>query len=300
MSARSGELNNLRGLNLNRTMKYLADKSEQEAKQQLFEDMVAFLDELPPNSEMDCNKDKDFLFHFEASRLLLVRDTLLACGVKPDDEMAVLDFGYLDGLFQEFLHRFFPKARLDICDRPASGIFTDEAYLKLICGRKYLNLIARDINDLDVSMGPYRVVILGEIIEHLDPTCVMEVLRKLRKVVSPGGVLLITTPNAAGLYHCWMTLRDKDRVQVAPIPDPLHGLGHIHLWSGRILRQTAEHVGWAFNDICYYHGREGEKFAQARRTWGDLKGQVLLRAIEFLASRTPRYRGYFVATFIAR
>jgi 2-polyprenyl-3-methyl-5-hydroxy-6-metoxy-1,4-benzoquinol methylase len=111
----------------------------------------------------------------------------------------VLDFGYLHGLFQEFVHRFFSNAHFQICDRPTSPIFTDPAYLELIRQRKYLELIPRDINDLDANMGPYRVILLGEIIEHLDPTHVMEILRKLRKMILPGGALVITTPNGGSL-----------------------------------------------------------------------------------------------------
>ena len=146
---------------------------------------------------------------------------------------------------------------------------------------------------------PTPAVLLGEIIEHLDPSHVLEILRKLRAVVAPGGVLVVTTPNGAGLYNCLMTLRNRDQIQVAPIPTPLVGIGHIHLWSGPVLRETAEYAGWKFKDIQYYHGREAEKFARARRIWGGLKAQLLLRGIEFLANRTPNYRGFFVATFTA-
>ena len=286
---------------MNPRVEYLAGKTGREAQQQLFEDMVAFLDELPPDSDLQITKHKDFLFCFEACRLLIVRNMLLACGLKPEDQMEILDFGYLHGLFQEFVHRFFPQARFTVCDRPGSPIFSDEAYLKIIRRRNYLTLTPRDINDLDENMGgPYRVVLLGEIIEHLDPTRAMEILGKLRKLVLPGGVLIVTTPNAGGLYNCYMTLRDKGPVQVAPIPDPMVGVGHIHLWSERTLRETAEYVGWSLKDIQYYHGREGEMFVGVRRKWLGFKAQILLRGIEFLANRTPKLRGFFVASFTAK
>jgi hypothetical protein len=76
-------------------------------------------------------------------------------------------------------------------------------------------------------------------------------------------------------------------------------VGHIHLWTGSVLRETAEYVGWKFKDIQYYHGREGEMFGEARKRWGGLKTQIFIRGIEFLANRTPKYRGFFVATFTA-
>jgi hypothetical protein len=262
-------------------------------RDELFKQMVDFLDQLPPNSDVSITKNKPFLFHFEASRLLIVRDMLLNCGIKPDEKFEILDFGYLHGLFQEFVHRFFPKAHLTVFDRPDSTIFQDREYQSLIGKRDYLKLLPGDINEFDDTMGPYRVIFLGEIVEHLNPTDVVELLQKFRKSISPGGTLLITTPNAAGLYNCYITVRNKGRVQDPPIPMPLVGMGHIHLWSETLLRQTAEFAGWKFKEIKFYHGREGEIFEKIPLF------NISMRVIKFLADRKPRLRGFFVATFLA-
>ena len=85
-------------------------------------------------------EDWDYLFHFEAERLLTMRQALLDAGFKPDTEFQVLDFGYLHGIVPEFLHRFFPRSTFTVFDHPASPNFSNPEYLSLIQSRSYLTL----------------------------------------------------------------------------------------------------------------------------------------------------------------
>lgn len=266
-------------------------------QKELADQMLEFLNENPPNPDIEMSKDADFLYHFEAARNLLVRECLKSAGINPSAELSVLDFGYLTGITQEFIHRYLPKARFMVFDHPNSPIFKDEAYLKIIRRRTYLQLEPLDVSKAERIPGSYDIIFLGEIIEHLDPSAVANFLNVLRNSAKPDCVLVITTPNATGLYNCWMTMTGKAPVQVAPIPNPVHGYGHIHLWSPAILNQTAEHFGWAPKEVRYYHGREAEMFARAKRKWAGLKATFFLRGIEFLANRKPTLRGFFVATY---
>jgi hypothetical protein len=100
-----------------------------------------------------------------------------------------------------------------------------------------------------------------------------------------------------------MTLRWKCSIEVAPIPNPLHGYGHIHLWAPDVLNQTAEFYGWTPHLTNYYHGREGEMFERVREKWpsdwDSLKDYLSMRRIEYVAERKPRMRGFFVSSFRA-
>ncbi|MDB6064951.1 MAG: hypothetical protein JWR26_1159 [Pedosphaera sp.] len=263
----------------------------------LAERMRKFLDELPLSADLEWTKSKTFLFEFEAARMLIVLDILAKAGIKPEMEFEMLDFGYLHGLTQEFLHQFFPHSKITVCDRPDSPIFSDQHYLSRISERAYLKLVPCDIADIPDGPAQYQVIMLGEIIEHLDPTRVTSILFKLRKLIKPGGVLIVTTPNGAGLYNCFMTLTGKALVVSPPIPYPVMGYGHIHLWTGNNLRETAEYCGWSFKDIQFYHGREGEMFASGRAEWMSFKTQVFLKGLKFLTDRYPKARGFYVAAF---
>lgn len=270
---------------------------ETKKQSSLADQMLDFLSSTPLPPDLQWSKDRDFLFHFEAARHLIICQMLESAGITREKEIRVLDFGYLHGLTQEFLHRAFPRAAITVCDVPSSPIFGDAQYMASIEQRGYVKLIPCDIKDVGKLRDTFDVIILGEVIEHFDPTTTARALDDLKRITKPGGLLVVTTPNAAGLYNCWMTLRQRDIIQVAPLPNKTFGLGHIHLWSLRLLRETAEYFGWEFKEAQFYHGREAEKFEEIRSAWVGLNAQITIRLLRFLTNRNPAWRGFFVALF---
>lgn len=263
----------------------------------LAEDMLAFVSNLPAGTGLDWVKDRSFLYHFEAARLLLMREAILEAGISQNQTLRVLDFGYLHGLVPEFLHRFFPQAQFVVQDHPDSPNFRNPEYLALIRRRSYLTLQPQDIGDWSPPNEKFDVIVLGELIEHLDPTAVAKFLKALRVCVKPDGVLIITTPNAAGLYNSILTILGRDGVTAPPIPDSIMNYGHIHLWPPRVLAQTAEHFGWRARQISYFHGREAEAFERSAKHWGSLTHQIMIRTVKLVATKKPKLRGFYVASF---
>ena len=263
-------------------------------------EMLTFLEETPLTKDLQWTKDLDFLYHFEAERQLIVRDLLDKAGVRPQSPIKVLDFGFLHGLTQEFFYRAFPQSKITVCDLPSSPIFESKTYLEAIGKRDYLRLVPLNLDDVTTLPEKYDVIILGEVIEHLDPTQVARAFVNLRKVASPKCVFIITTPNGAGFYNSWMMLQQKNVIQSPPIPDKTFGYGHIHLWSLNILKLTADHYGWTFLDARFYHGREGEMFEEVKAAWGSLGTQIKVRLLKFIAERTPKWRGFYVAAFTVK
>jgi 2-polyprenyl-3-methyl-5-hydroxy-6-metoxy-1,4-benzoquinol methylase len=266
----------------------------------LAREMLVFLEGSPLTPDLQWTKDWDFLYHFEAERHLIVCEMLTKAGIHPDQPLNVLDFGFLHGLTQEFLHRAYPKSQTTVYDIPSSPIFGDKDYLEAINKRGYMRLLPGSIDEIGSDAARYDVIILGEIIEHLDPTQVARAFANLKKVASSKCLLVITTPNAAGLYNCWMTLKQRAPIQAPPIPDKTFGYGHIHLWSLDLVRQTAEHYGWTFLDAQFYHGREGEMFEEVRSAWVGISAQINVRLLKLLASKYPKFRGFFVAAFTVK
>ncbi len=181
----------------------------QPEQRQMAEEMLAFLNECPDGPEISECRNFSFLYHFEAARQLIVREHLRQHGFGKDDEIDILDFGFLSGITQEFTHRAFPKAKFRVFDRPDGTLLKNQEYLREIRKRKYLSLEPGDLTELRELPGQYDVIHLGEIIEHLDPTSVVKALKRLRDCAKPKCCLVITTPNKRGLYNCWMTLRGK-------------------------------------------------------------------------------------------
>src|SRR5260370_36823007 len=148
---------------------------------EMAEQMLAFLNEWPDGPEISECRNFSFLYHFEAARQLLVREHLYQCWFGKDDEIDILDFGFLSGITQEFTHRAFPKAKFRVFDRPDGTLLSNEQYLRVIRKRKYLSLEPGDLTQLTEISGKYDVIHLGEIIEHLDPTPVVTALKMLRE-----------------------------------------------------------------------------------------------------------------------
>lgn len=262
----------------------------------LTSEMIEFCRAIPASCQIEWVKNPVFLHHFEAERMELMRQALLDSGISREGRWQALDFGYLHGLVPEFLHRFFPHSTFTVLDHPQSPNFQNPDYLNLIRTRAYLHLEPGRLEEAGGRGGAYEVIILGEIIEHLDPTVVAKVFADLRPLLAPGGRLLITTPNAGSIRDTILTLLGHD-TQSPPIPEGTMGQPHIHLWSHPVLKLTLEHHGWENDRVYYYDGQNTIGYLETNRRWGSWKQQLLGKLFHFGAKFHPRWRGYMVSTW---
>jgi 2-polyprenyl-3-methyl-5-hydroxy-6-metoxy-1,4-benzoquinol methylase len=258
--------------------------------------MLDFVRQIPVSSGLEWVKDWEFLYYFEAERLLVMREALLSAGFSPESNFQVLDFGYLHGLIPEFLHRFFPNAQFTVLDHPDSPNFQNEDYLQLIKTRKYLKLEPCDIRRVNEREGNFDLIVLGEIIEHLDPTLVADSVRSLRKKIRERGRLLITTPNGGGIKNLFYTLIGRD-AEHPVIPNETMNYGHIHLWPPQQLETTLQHYGWINDKTIFTHGFERWQFRQSNHHWGSLRHQILIKSLYLAAQLFSRWRGFMVSTW---
>ncbi len=96
-------------------------------------------------------------------------------------------------------------------------------------------------DDFPFEAGSFDVVLFCELIEHLlmDP---VEVLRKIRRVLKPGGILVLTTPNVARLDNVAAMVDGRN------IYDPYSGFGpygrHNREYTRHELHRLLEFVGF--------------------------------------------------------
>lgn len=261
--------------------------------------MRDFLSQIPDDACLDNLKfDWDTLYYFEAERLLSMRQALLDSGFKSDTAFRVLDFGYLHGLVPEFLHRFFPRSTFTVYDHPESPNFKQPNYLALIKSRAYVSVDPCRLETVSEKTGKFDLIILGEIIEHLDPTVTAKAFCDLRKLIVPSGCLLITTPNRCCIRDNVLTLLGGGHAtHYPPIPDETMGYPHIHNWSHPELKQTLQHFGWQEEKVYYNHGKGAAIYALSNREWTTLKNQFLTKAFYWSAQFIPRWRDFMVSTW---
>jgi SAM-dependent methyltransferase len=100
--------------------------------------------------------------------------------------------------------------------------------------------------------GYFELVLATEIIEHMafDP---MHLLVESRRVLSEGGRLLISTPNAASFASIAKTLDGRTNPQIFPQykrPDPrFPEIGHVHEYTAHELRLTLEAAGFEIEQL---------------------------------------------------
>ena len=93
-------------------------------------------------------------------------------------------------------------------------------------------------NELDFPDGTFHRIYCLEVIEHLGADQGVELLRTLRRLLTPDGQLLLTTPNYGGL---WSPIEwSMDLFRLAP---RMRGEQHVTRYRLRQLRAVAASAG---------------------------------------------------------
>ena len=158
-----------------------------------------------------------------------------------DRTLRVLDMGCGDGYLAARAARS-PRAQL---------VAVDLSYEALVVSRRRGLLVGQasvDDGGLPFRAGAFDVVMMSEVIEHLvDPDLALE---EAWRVLTPGGTLLLSTPNMAAWFN-----RTLLAVGVQPIFSEVSRLGifgrpgkvvvgHLRLFTSRALLQLLEFHGF--------------------------------------------------------
>jgi SAM-dependent methyltransferase len=126
-------------------------------------------------------------------------------------------------------------AHLDGVATSLVGIDVDEGGVKDAVDAGYEAYVAdcRDPEALAaLGVVPAELVIAGEVIEHLDDPGAF--LAGLHRLVAPGGELVVTTPNACGLFNVFAALARRE----------INHPDHVVMFTWRTLTNLAARHGW--------------------------------------------------------
>ena len=89
-------------------------------------------------------------------------------------------------------------------------------------------------NPTTLQQGPFDYILLQDVIEHVeDPN---QLLSKLNALLSPGGYILIGTPNAANI--------DLTQPHISDYYNPVHVPYHLHIYTQESLEFLGRKQGW--------------------------------------------------------
>jgi 2-polyprenyl-3-methyl-5-hydroxy-6-metoxy-1,4-benzoquinol methylase len=118
------------------------------------------------------------------------------------------------------------------------------AFARATFPRPNLRFVRTLVDELDLPGDYFDSACCMELIEHLYPEQGEELLRTMRRLVRPGGRLLLTTPNARSLWPVLEWLLDRSR----KVPKLL-GDQHVAFYARRRLERLAAATGWV--TVCH-------------------------------------------------
>jgi SAM-dependent methyltransferase len=170
--------------------------------------------------------------------------------------------------------------------------YLDDATFQSEVGELKLDLRRCDIitDPFPFAEGSFDVVLFSEIIEHLSPAAVPDVLERLRGLVAPGGRIVVSSPNLGAFFRIASLAFGKGHVMDTPVDVAIHPgvYGHMRLY-GR-------------NDICLLAGAAGLRVSDWRwLNWdrgfidrSTARGKVLYRGQAIASRVAQRWSGAWV------
>jgi SAM-dependent methyltransferase len=151
------------------------------------------------------------------------------------------------------LRRRFPTSQLIGLEHPRRTYLRREEY-RACAETERIALVAADLvgSGCPFKDGAFNLAVCAEVIEHVPPDAVPRLLAGLARVLSPGGHLLLTTPNLAAWDNRELVLRGHSPQQMPSVMiDGTHG--HLRLYTMAELRALVAEVGltverWGYID----------------------------------------------------
>lgn len=161
----------------------------------------------------------------ENSRLKPILSTL----EKTTDPVKLLDIGCYDGYISLLLKEKLGK------NCKVYGIDIAKNTIKLACKKGVQAKICDIAKGINFEENMFDYIFAGEIIEHLYDTDFF--MREIRRVLKPGGVLIITTPNFLSLGRRIYYLFGKGVFMEASFSLPKNAAGHIRYFTFETLKE---------------------------------------------------------------
>ncbi|MDD2707045.1 MAG: methyltransferase domain-containing protein [Verrucomicrobiae bacterium] len=176
----------------------------------------------------------------------------------------------------------------------------ESSYLKNPCFQEQVKNLGIEVKCFDLNRaGPacpildgrqYDVVLLTEILEHLDYTTAVRWIAALREIVAPNGILIITTPNLCRISNRIRMLFGRD--ELGYFGDGWNEvrqglLGHVVYWGVDRLERLLDEIGFEVVEKFYFN--QGRIYGRGQ--WRE-KGIGLL--MDAWASMVPRGKTHFM------
>lgn len=200
----------------------------------------------------------------------------------PRAGMRALDVGCGSGVVADLLAS--QGADVDAVDTNEDAIRFARARFE----RSNLRFHVTAANEMAFAHGSFERIVCLEVIEHLPAAQAVALLRDLGRLLSPEGVLLVTTPNGASLWPAIERLMDAFRLS-----PPMCGEQHITRFTRGRLTHALEAAGLEvhrcgrFCGLAPFLAAASWRLAERLDTLEGRLGQPFGNLLYALAGKTP-------------
>jgi SAM-dependent methyltransferase len=205
-------------------------------------------------SDYTKNKISDEVFEFHTqgmfrpdvrrvSLIISLAQSLLGAGAAGEGLEVGSGYGYL--LFPMAL--FLPQIRWTAVDHPGRSYeHGDEfvaAFRQYNCQFAALDIIREPLPFPD---SHFQIVTFSEVLEHLPVDRLNFVLSEIARIVRPGGLLIVSSPNQASLENRLLLLRGRSILAMPNEANSADGvLGHIRLYTPSEMESAMSRLGFS-------------------------------------------------------
>lgn len=154
-----------------------------------------FLNSIKPDAntnQLDWQSDSSFIKKFEAPRIAEIIN-IISKKFNNKDKVRCLEVGFLHGFTPKSIVNFLDNTEVVCIDRPSSEIFQSEEVKNFNSDENSkIKVKPLDLNETDNfknEIGKFDVIILGEVIEHIDPIFCSTILKNFYNNFLEGGEL---------------------------------------------------------------------------------------------------------------
>jgi 2-polyprenyl-3-methyl-5-hydroxy-6-metoxy-1,4-benzoquinol methylase len=163
----------------------------------------------------------------------------------------VLDVGCGHGLFPNLLAAYSKALEITGCDPSQEKIDAarrsagDDARVKHLCGP------VQAIEPSDTPEGSYDIISIMDVLYLLPDELAVDILRHCRKLLAPGGVLLLKTNNKRPLWKYWVVYMEET-LMVKWLAFTFGG--QLHFRSERQYKTLLAECGFEVEKLCRIDG----------------------------------------------
>lgn len=180
-------------------------------------------------------------------------------GLPPGEALDVLDFGCGPGFIWDHLLHWGTKWRYTALDFSLDSVAKAESRSRghpQFMGAHHVTQLPADL-----ASGGYDAVLLFEVVEHLKDAYLEGAIREVSRLLRPGGVVVISTPNEENLSHAT----------------------HFCPECGAIFHEWQHVRSWTVVNLTSY--MKGHGFVQRHAVTLDFRARTLMRRLVNMARR---------------